>query len=109
DRVGSGETALSVWRSTAGGAYAKLATLAGGSDVYVDTSCYPSTTYRYELTADNDAGSSPLTAPVAATTPGSGAGLSAKPTVTATAAAASGTAVTLSWAGAGTADTWFVE
>jgi hypothetical protein len=108
DRVGSGETSLAVWRSVSGGAYSKLAVLAAGSNVYVDNSCYPGTSYSYELSAENASGSSALSVAASATTSASGASLSNKATVNATAASA--TAVNLSWTGAGIGgDNWFVE
>ena len=107
DRVGTGESSITVWRSASGGAFSPLSVLPAGSDIYVDNSCYAATSYRYEVTADNASGSSAPTSPVSATTQASGAGLSNKPTVTASATSA--TSVQLSWAGANTVDNWFVE
>ena len=95
NRVGSGETSITIWRSTGGGAYAALITLPAGSNIYTDTSCYPSTTYSYEVTASNAAGSSAPSSPVSGSTMASEAGMLAGTSFTAT--TASPFTINLTW------------
>jgi protocatechuate 3,4-dioxygenase beta subunit len=108
DRVGTGETSLVIWRSTNGGTYQELESLPAGSNIITDPSCYPNTTYSYEVTAVNAAGSSSSSVPATATTQDSGAGLSAAASFAAT--AVSPFTITLSWIdNTGDNPSWLVE
>ena len=63
DRVGASDSAFTISRSKGGGAFMVLATLRGGYNLFIDTSCYPSTEYTYQVTAHSAAGSSAPTQP----------------------------------------------
>jgi fibronectin type 3 domain-containing protein len=95
DRTGTGESSITIWRSTVGGPWGVLTKLPAGSNIFTDTSCYPSTSYAYRVTADNGAGSSPPTVSANASTLASAA---TQPIATGFAAtAASPFTINLSW------------
>jgi hypothetical protein len=108
ERVGDDEQGFTVRRSTGGAAFVPLATLPAGSNLFTDTSCYSSTVYAYQITADNDAGSSRPTEQVKITTKPSGATLPAATKFTATASAPFSIALAWNDPGAGYRN-WLLE
>jgi fibronectin type 3 domain-containing protein len=110
DRVSPSETSMTIWRSTGGGAYTKLTVLAAGTNIYTDTSCYPSTAYSYQVTADNVLGSSPPSNTVTATTMASAATMPNSAAGNFTATAVSPFTVNLSWTDSASGSrNWFLE
>lgn len=109
-QAGTGETSITIYRSTNGGPYQVISTQPAGSNIWTDTSCYPNTQYTYELTADNANGSSPATAEVSGTTKASAADSSIPAATNLTATAASPFTVNLSWTDSVSAGhNWFIE
>jgi chitodextrinase len=69
----SNATSYNIQRRTGSGAFASLATLIGGAS-YTDNTAAASTSYGYQVSATNSAGTSSWSAQASATTPASGGG-----------------------------------
>jgi hypothetical protein len=108
ERVGSGETSVTVWRFDAG-IYKKVKILPAGSNIFTDTSLYPATSYTYQVTADNSFGSSVPVQGGATLTAVSGA-VTALPASNFSAIATSPYSITLNWDDVNSMSrNWFVE
>jgi fibronectin type 3 domain-containing protein len=105
--AGSGSVAsYRIERSTAGGAYAVVDSVAGGTHGYADTGLEPATPYGYRLRACNAAGCSAYSNEASATTDDPVPVVPAEPTAVA-ASAVSETRIDVSWAHDGVAVTSF--
>jgi fibronectin type 3 domain-containing protein len=100
----TGETGFIVERSNDGGAtFSQIATLPQGVLTYDDTGLTPDTTYPYEIIAVNNAGDSPPSPAVSATT------LPAVPAAPTASATVSGTTATINWTADSTATSYQVQ
>ncbi|MEI8360543.1 MAG: fibronectin type III domain-containing protein [bacterium] len=108
ERVGGGETSITIWRFDSG-IYKKVKILPAGSNIFTDTSLYPATSYLYQITADNINGSSAPVQSIATTTKVSGA-VTALPAESFKATATSPYSITLNWNDNNTMSrSWFLE